>query len=202
MLEASESPPSRVAQATQDRVHDAVRVLERMVTDEGTPNSNQLAKEEHWVYGEQRTWHQPTASMKKPEHLLELFAGVGGLTAAVERTGAKTMRPLDFMDPTYMSISGFDLCRLSDFKAILKMVKKRNIRWLHCAPPCSTFSRARKWDGGPPPLRSDEHPDGLAPKHKRSNRVTEANILVQRTAQLCKAITKGRGLLQCGEPRG
>ena len=44
--------------------------------------------------------------------------------------------------------------------------------------PCATWSRARKWDGGPPPLRGDEALEGLHNLHPHDQlKVIEENQL-------------------------
>ena len=50
--------------------------------------------------------------------------------------------------------------------------------------PCDTNSLARKWDGGPPPLRTDEYPNGEAPwlTPQERHRVLIGNILSDFTA--------------------
>ena len=57
------------------------------------------------------------------------------------------------------------------------------------APPCSTFSRVRNHSGGPPPVRSADHPYGLPqvlPQYKESLR--SANLLAARSAEACLLI--------------
>ena len=74
---------------------------------------------------------------------LELFAGVAGLTAAVERAGGKVQSPLDAHDATYTRCTGVDLTKPSQVAAVLKLIKAGKVAWVHLAPPCSTFSKAR-----------------------------------------------------------
>ena len=57
--------------------------------------------------------------------------------------------------------------------------------------PCNTFSRARRLDGGPPPLRSDHFPIGLPDlTGKDLARVQEANQLADIMCDLILLILK------------
>ena len=78
---------------------------------------------------------------------------------------------------------GTDLLCNSTFKQLKTAIKKKRVRWLHTAPPCKTFSKARRRDrfAKARQLRSVQHPAGLEPK---SWRVKEANLLASRAAQL------------------
>ena len=76
---------------------------------------------------------------------VEVFAGVAGLTAAVKRRGMPATALTDW-DPTYTRKLAFDLLRTSDFNKLCRMIKRGKVKWLHAAPPCKTFSRARRKD--------------------------------------------------------
>ena len=58
--------------------------------------------------------------------------------------------------------------------------------FLHCGTPCNTFTAARKLDGGPPPLRSKEAPEGL-PGLRPSDEVLVflGNLFLERSAEAC-----------------
>ena len=63
--------------------------------------------------------------------------------------------------------------------------------FMHFGTPCNTFSSARKEDGGPPPLRSLEFPDGLPNLDLELFLVTFlGNIFVDRTAEACFALAR------------
>ena len=55
------------------------------------------------------------------------------------------------------------------FKTLKSKIKKGLVRWLHLAPPCKTFSRARRRDrlARVGKLRSVQHPEGFKPYPKR-----------------------------------
>eukprot|EP00971_Amphidinium_carterae_P171496 3399555-Amphidinium_carterae.1 len=56
---------------------------------------------------------------------------------------------------------------------------------VHFGTPCTTFSRARRHDGGPPPLRSSGSPEGLASlSTTQQARVDEGNRFLDITLEL------------------
>ena len=87
-----------------------------------------------------------------------------------------------------------DILRQSVFNDLITRAHKGAFRAIFAAPPCSTFSISRFLhspnvkDGGPPPVRDRDHilglPD-LPPSHLRE--LTEANLIVDRTMELCTA---------------
>ena len=54
-----------------------------------------------------------------------------------------------------------DLNNLFLKKAVSRRVANGEFDFVLASPPCSTFSRARKLDGGPKPVRSTLHPRGF-----------------------------------------
>ena len=57
--------------------------------------------------------------------------------------------------------------------------------YIHFGTPCSSFSQARKDDGGPPPLRSAAHITGLPGLSTRDQAKVElGNLFVEVTAEL------------------
>ena len=112
------------------------------------------------------------------------------MTTAVAELGLKVEAPKDCADQTYKKRTSFNLMRRADVMAVLKLIKQGKVSWVHFAPPCATFSRARRGDGGPDRVRSDEKPEGLADPHLRSWKVTEANALTKVTAKLARAAAR------------
>ena len=94
----------------------------------------------------ERPRHKRSRSPQRNRYFCELFAGVGGLTAAVARVGLPVHRPLSDFDAAYSVKTGFDLQRISDFHKLRSLITRRRVRWLHAAPPCKTFSRGRRCD--------------------------------------------------------
>lgn len=56
----------------------------------------------------------------------------------------------------------YDLTKRANQQLILHWISSGQIRAGHLGTPCNTFSRARDRPGGPPRLRSDSQPLGLA----------------------------------------
>lgn len=129
---------------------------------------------------------------------LEIFAGAAGLTAAVKRKGGIAVDACDIQTGAEM-IEEFDLLKTESFKKLKKMIKLRKIRWLHLAPPCKTFSRARRRDRWAKVrrLRSASKPEGFEPKPKL---VRDANLLAARSAQLATLQYKTGGWFSIENP--
>ena len=134
---------------------------------------------------------------------VELFAGVAGLSRAVQAKGLKVASLSDF-DPTYKARTSFDLLKVSDFSRLFRFIKQQKVRWLHAAPPCKTFSRARRSDefGCVKKLRPIGHPEGLGPPSLRPWAVAGANKLANLTARLCRAQLRAGGQFSVENPEG
>ena len=113
---------------------------------------------------------------------MELFAGEAGLTQAVRREEMSVFEPGEIRVGGRIA-TGTDLLCNTTFKQLKSAIKQKKVRWLHTAPPCKTFSRARRRDqyAKARQLRSAQRPEGLEPK---TWRVKEANVLASRAAQL------------------
>ena len=94
----------------------------------------------------------------------ELFVGAGGLTSAVRRLDVAAHSPGDLPDPDG-GHEGSVLDLLDDklFRWMKVQIRRGCIRWLHLAPPCKTFTMARRSDrfGKVSQLRSARHPEGF-----------------------------------------
>jgi hypothetical protein len=104
---------------------DSVGGVKRKDPEEYTPSSSVERKDHH---------------NEGPIHFIELFAGVGGLHDTLvdsfpEFCALKRDKLTD----------GWDLCNDDDLATIVRYID-RGVIWLHGAPPCSTFSRARRND--------------------------------------------------------
>ena len=87
-----------------------------------------------------------------------------------------------------------DLLNDAVFETLLARVQGGEFCCVLAAPPCSTFSVARHFkskqavDGGPPPVRTRDHPRGLPQLSRgRHREVERANSLVARTSALLLA---------------
>jgi len=133
---------------------------------------------------------------------LELFAGAGGLSAAVARLGLPVHRPVDARSAQgeVIGLSVGDLRHGKVFAFYLKLARSGRVSWLHGGPPCKTFTRARRNDrfGRARKLRSELHPAGLP--GVRDRRVKDANVLVQRLARLARVVHRCGGYWSIENP--
>ncbi len=75
----------------------------------------------------------------------EIFGGTCVLTAAVRAAGGKTLKPWDLFDPSKMvQQAEFNLLEREGEKRLADLIKEGTLKWLHFAPPCKSFSRARR----------------------------------------------------------
>ena len=87
----------------------------------------------------------------------EVFAGTAHLTQAMRAHGIVCLPPIE-LHPEVNWFEGSDV-----FDALEKLkawIGADLIALLHWGTECKTFSAARRWDGGPPPIR---HPETLEP---------------------------------------
>ena len=107
----------------------------------------------------------------------ELFAGQAGLTIAVQEICAGWATARDPHDELF----GGDLSNDQEFLAMVEEPAETTPDWKHMAPPCRTFTKARRKDkhANVKRLRSDDKPEGFGCKE-----TTEANLLADRTAAL------------------
>ena len=132
--------------------------------------------------------YMKTEEDQEPPRFLELFAGSGRLTETVKKHAAVYI-PQDIFDRKGKFVGGeMDLTVSENQVRIRTLVRKQKVRWLHCAPPCKTFSRARRTDqwGSAEIFRSEEYPMGFG-LNEHEPRVAEANALAKFTAKLCRA---------------
>lgn len=129
---------------------------------------------------------------------MELFAGEAGLTLAVKREVGNVFTPGDIVQSIQSGVA-MNLLDNEMFKSLKTKIKKGLVRWLHLAPPCKTFSRARRRDrlARVKKLRSLQHPEGFKPYPKL---VADANKLASRSAQLCLLQWKAGGVFSLENP--
>ena len=119
---------------------------------------------------------------------IEIFAGTGGLSAAIRHIGLDAVG----IDHVVAKRALAPVLRLDlsteDGKALMwDMLARPSVAFVHLGPPCGTSSRARDIaNGGPPPLRSDRFPDGR-PNLTGTDlaRVTTANALYHLVMAFC-----------------
>ena len=86
----------------------------------------------------------------------------------------------------------FDFTRPDVFKKVAALVKAGKVKWLHLAPPCATFSRARK-DG----LRA---PWGSRARKKLHMKLGQADILARNTFKLASLKLRAGGFVSIENP--
>ena len=83
---------------------------------------------------------------------LEIFAGEAGLTQAIHARGKKFLPPIEIL-PNNFVLDAVDILDQQVVLHIKKLIEAGSLFFIHFGTPCSSFSLARKDDGGPPPLR-------------------------------------------------
>ena len=131
-------------------------------------------------------------SEKGVDMFLEIFVGQGELTRMVEKQGLCVVRTDDIFK------GDFDLMSNTRFAKLIKMIRNRQVWWLHAAPPCRTFSMARRRDrfGTVSQLRSAEKLTGIIDTAE----VREANDLAFRAVRLARAQYRAGGWFTIENP--
>eukprot|EP00435_Cladocopium_sp_Y103_P009415 s1300_g2.t1 len=154
----------------------------------------------HMCMAQERTNEVPPAltvspstfwgSMQIPSgsFFLEIFAGQAGLSQAIKARGIAVLPPIEIEVNNFVRQSVDVLS--PQIKAHLKLLlEAKVIFYIHFGTPCSSFSMARKNDGGPPPLRDRHHLwglPGLRPKDREKVRLgTAFMFFTQEMATLC-----------------
>ena len=136
---------------------------------------------------------------------VEVFAGVGGITFELTKLGVHTHPAVDYKTepldkPSRVQKVNVDLSSEAGFRKVLMMIREGRVRWMHLAPPCGTFSMARRWDkhGKVDRLRSKQCPGGIDPE---SPLVQEANDLMQKAARLARACIRAGAWFTLENPK-
>ena len=111
----------------------------------------------------QRSWHElpdcPPTYTGGPKLFLDIFAGWGGLSRECALAYLAALPPIDTELNDYVRIA----VDISDPKILTKVLGWVTAGWVehvHFGTPCSTYSIARKNDGGPPPFAAGRRPEG------------------------------------------
>ena len=109
----------------------------------------------------------------------ELFAGAAGLTEAIRNKCKDWVTARDPHDELY----GSDLGKEEEFLEMVDEPPEDTPDWKHLAPPCRTFTKARRDDehGRCKQLRSEGKPEGFG-----DPQAEEANVLADRTVAICE----------------
>ena len=117
---------------------------------------------------------------------VEVFSGCCRLSKCLRQQGFDTLA-VDVKEAQGHPVLKLDLLSRSGVSVLWDILKSGQVAYVHLAPPCSTSSAARSIPGGPPPLRSAAHPDGLPGLSFRHRcQVSNANKLYSLTAAVCR----------------
>ena len=126
-------------------------------------------------------------SFQRPEgrqFFLEVFAGQAVLTQAVSKAGISTLPPVEIEANEFVR-EEVDITDPKVVQHIKLLIEEGYMLYIHFGTPCSSFSQARKDDGGPPPLRSAAYITGLPGLSTRDQAKVElGNLFVEVTAEL------------------
>ena len=132
---------------------------------------------------------------------LEIFSGTARLTAAVRALGVPCLPPIDITVCQEVP-SPFDVLDCDNWSFIMKLIACGAIKFLHFGTPCNSFSAARKEDGGPPPLRSEEFPEGFPDLEGLNLAIaTLGNFFAERTVEAAEAVVRAGGDFSIENPR-
>ena len=122
------------------------------------------------------------------QFFVELFAGEAGLSQAVQAKGGQILPPIELLVNTFVTRS-VDVCDVDVICHLHKLVEAGRILAIHLGAPCSSFSLARKDDGGPPPLRDPPNIMGKSGLSRQDqDKVNQGNMFAEISAvlaQLC-----------------
>ena len=106
---------------------------------------------------------------------VEVFAGEAGLSQAVSARGMQILPPIEIVINNFVK-EKVDILDPAVFQHLQFLIQEGIgiVIFIHFATPCSSFSIARKHDGGPPPLRDRQH---LWGRHDLSRRDREKLLL-------------------------
>ena len=83
--------------------------------------------------------------------ILEVFAGTARMTSAARAHPFFKDSVCDPWDILYGEC--YDVLQISNLRRLLLLIGSGHVVFTWLGTPCSSFSKGRKWDGGPPPLR-------------------------------------------------
>ena len=132
---------------------------------------------------------------------LEIFSGSAGISAAWKDRGLLVLPPID-VTPSALVLEPIDLLDATIFDFLLLLCRMGAVSFLHLGTPCSSFSIARSRPGGPPPLRSQAEPLGLAKNSQPAQwQLTLANELLFRSLELFATLVQAGGDATLENPR-
>jgi hypothetical protein len=115
---------------------------------------------------------------------VEVFAGEAGLSQAVSARGMQILPPIEIVINNFVK-EKVDILDPAVFQHLQFLIQEGIVIFIHFGTPCSSFSIARKHDGGPPPLRDRQH---LWGRHGLSRRDREKLLLGNQFMALTAAL--------------
>ena len=183
-------------------VGDARLPTRAPVPPSGSQQSSTIASSSSptWTFRRQGFTFEPSVPF-----CLELCAGSARLTATLRQVGLDAWG-VDHkhakIQPETHAMLTFDLTSSTDVAALWRLLEHPLLAYVHMAPPCGTCSRARERavqgvpGGGPPPLRSDDFPEGFPDLQVRLPdqfaRVTAANAIYRLLVDVAVYLLKRR----------
>ena len=124
---------------------------------------------------------------------LEIFSGTARLTTAVRKLGIPCLPPIDITLCEEVPLA-VDVLDCDNWSFIMKLISRGAVLFIHFGTPCNSFSAARKDDGGPPPLRSEQFPEGLPELQGHNLAIAQlGNWFTDRTAEAAAAVVRAGG---------
>ena len=121
---------------------------------------------------------------------LEVFAGKAVWSSSCRSRGWIVLPPIEIVVAGNVKAPA-DITAPRIWRKVLRWLKVVN--FVHFGTPCSSFSQARKDDGGPPPLRSVEYIAGLPDLDEEDKKKVElGNLLADITIQLINECRTGQ----------
>ena len=128
---------------------------------------------------------------------LDLCSGSSApLSSALSAQGVCCL-PLDVLID-----QGQNLLADSFYEDVLRLAFSGIVAYGHASPPCCEYTLLKQMPGGPPPCRSVEHMDGLPDNTPdMCTKVRDSRTLMQRSAQILRAVFQGGGHVSLEQPR-
>ena len=131
---------------------------------------------------------------------LEVFSGTARLTEAMRQCGIPCLPPIDITICQSVPVA-FDVVDSDRWEFVMQLIYAGAVVFIHFGTPCNTFSAARKDDGGPPPLRSKDFPDGLPSlQGGLKDQLFLGNLFRDRTFEACLALVLTGGNFSIENP--
>ena len=135
---------------------------------------------------------------------MELFAGSARLTSSLGNEGFDSFGVDHVVSKQASgSILQLDLTDPQSVEHLWKILRDPAVKYIHCAPPCGTATRARdiQFPGAPTVLRSVARPQGIEGlEGVNALRVAKANALYSLVLEICKFCIKSNKYFSCEHP--